>query len=73
VTDKETGSSEPVIDLDDTAANRNWLRIVAAMHDYQRGDLTADEYRQRVGFLSDQPPENVRLPDKPDKPQNPEE
>lgn len=66
MTDEEGGSILPVTNLDETAANRNWLRIVAAMHDYERGDLTADEYRERVGYLSDQPAKNVKLPDEPD-------
>ena len=62
---EETGASERVTNIDEIPANRNWLRIVGAMHAYQRGEMTADEYRQRVAFLSEQPAESIRLPDNP--------
>jgi hypothetical protein len=63
MSDEPIETGERVIDLDADAANRNWLRIVGAVRQYESGELTADEYRERVGYLSGQPPENIRLPD----------
>jgi hypothetical protein len=63
MTDEPTDTGETVIDLDADAANRNWLRIVGAVRQYQNGELTADQYRERVGYLSGVPPETIRLPD----------
>jgi hypothetical protein len=63
MSDEPIETGERVIDLDADLANANWLRIVGAAHQYESGNLTADEYRERVAYLSGQPPENIRLPD----------
>jgi hypothetical protein len=46
----------PVIDLDDSAENRNWLRIVAAQGEHEAGKLTDAQYQQRLAELRGEVP-----------------
>jgi hypothetical protein len=46
----------PVIDLDDTAENRNWLRIVGAACQHDAGELTDEQYQQRLAELRGEVP-----------------
>jgi hypothetical protein len=46
----------PVIDLDDTAENRNWLRIVGAARQHDAGELTDEQYQQRLAELRGEVP-----------------
>jgi hypothetical protein len=46
----------PVIDLDDTPENMNWLRIVDAMRQHDAGELTDEQYERRLAELRGEVP-----------------
>jgi hypothetical protein len=55
-------TTDTVIDLDDSAENRNWLRIVGATSQHDAGELTDEQYSQRLAELRGEVPP-AEMPD----------
>jgi len=53
---KRVTDNLPVIDLDDTIENMSWLRIVSAMRQHDAGELTDEQYAQRLAELRGEVP-----------------